>query len=646
MMLSAPAGPGSDDLVQVFREGQLRTNVMTIKRLPVILVALSVAITACWGMNQVSPSELPIASQQAGGSGVGSDNAHLQGVRGRVTNTLGDPVLGAHIFLMPGRAFSVQTPTSQWASQPLVQAISGTDGVFHLGLPGPANEEDTEIHILHAKFCDYVIRDLRIQAEDWYGLGDIRLKKGGRVLGRVTTRNGEAVSGAIVTANPTESFVASPPGRKKGRVTMTDSNGNYGLFNLDPNREFVLEVAALGLARDRRSEVRVGMGKRVRIDFRLASGLAIDGILLSSTGSALSGVAVTVTEDTRNWRGALTTRTKSDGSFHFGGLGAGNYVARAETPDHSHCPSMSVRAGTSRLILRTQRRSSVLITVLDERGTPLPDYLCNLKPVSGSDYGNAVASKKVENAKDGKSVMFGSPGMRYVAEIHALGHAKSFSDSFAFSWTERASPGVTVTMNEGGVIQGTVRDSTDKPLKGVEISTKPNSFRESQFSSMFPPPYTITKRELKTGPEGEFRLDLLYPGVYQLEMRHPEFAARIKTDVLVSVGNTTTIGDIAMDRGCLLSGIATVDGVPQGQLRVHVNAIDDDRLIREVVTDSKGRFRFRQRLAVGKYTARAARHVGMSKSDISRQYVKSLRKFEVPPQRTSYVLNINIPMID
>jgi Carboxypeptidase regulatory-like domain len=135
----------------------------------------------------------------------------------------------------------------------------------------------------------------------------------------------------------------------------------------------------------------------------------------------------------------------------------------------------------------------------------------------------------------------------------------------------------------GGEIEGVVRDTSGRPIPNVHVATLPDvAYRGWRYS----PVWIITKVNSETNEKGQYRLPRLYPGEYRLAFRHASFCDRF-VDGSVAVRGEATQRDTVLYRGCIVTGIARVDGKPAAHVRVHIAS---RTVVVECITDADGRF--------------------------------------------------------
>ena len=584
----------------------------------------------------------------------GAGESYAQGVRGIVVDESHAPVQGAKVYLMPGLGFDTMRMFKQHQQgvtfPPLAETETNERGEFRLGLKKYVENKKYELKVLHETFCDASMPNLDPQPGDWAEVGPIQLKRGVVVFGRVTTETGMPIPDATVAALDNGGIlnITPAPGRENGIMARTNASGEYELPPLDPSTSMTITARAPKFAKEEKPEVQLGAGGRVQVDFQLEPGLDIAGVTVDAQGKPVARAKITIAALSQKSRFQDTTFSDEEGNFRAVGLKGGIYALVIDADGNLSVDEKPVPAGKTDLTITLERQGRVIIHVVDQSGRPIPKFTCRLKPAfeDSNQYGMA---QHTQEGRSGKLEMTGVNPMTWVAEVHASGFAKNFSERFKIAPGQQAPPEVTVKLNLGGEIFGIVTDANGKPLKGVKVKTMPNELVENPFILMFPVPYTITRGEMTTGNNGEFRFKMLYPSTYQLKFAHPDYVSLFRKDVTVDLGQAADLGNVQLDPGCLLSGMATYEGKPCGQVKVNITAVTDDKstfpFSSEAITDNEGLFLIPKRLSPGKYTVMAARQTTKNPLLQMVEFNKSKTEFTIPKGRETFQLRIDIPKL-
>lgn len=582
-----------------------------------------------------------------------------QGIIGRLVNSQGGPVVDAEVYLMPSMT-GVDTMRMFRQFQegvmfpPVATAKTGGDGTFTLGLMHWKEDGKYEVRVVHPEYCDQRLPNIAPQPNDWWDCGNVSMKTGVAVFGRVTTETGLPVANATVAVIDASGMLnfAPTPGREKGLSAKTDDSGNYEIRNIDPVGVFSMNAVAENFAKDEKTELQLAGSLRHKIDFRLSPGLDIAGVVVDPKGKPVEGATVTVSALSQKSRVMEKTSTDPEGYFIVSGIKAGPYAVMIEAKGFQKIDDKPFQAGDTDLEFTFETQGRVHVTVLNKHGRPMSNYHVNIKAAfEGQEmYGNALVSQPVRGAKDGTVMIGGLNPLTYVAEIYAKDHAKNFSTRFTIVENQAEPPRVTVNMNAGGTIVGTVTDRKGKPVPGVTITTRPSGMIDNPFLAIFQIPYTITKRTGKTNKKGRFRFALLNPGKYQLKITSDDYCAIYVQNIQVELNQVSEHHGIKITRGCSVSGITKVNGKPTGQVKVSISSVttksNSTPFSAEAVSDNEGRFLLNKRLKPGKYKVMAAEQVQSNPLLMMVQFSKSSQEIVIPLGSEHRVIDVNINKID
>jgi hypothetical protein len=578
-----------------------------------------------------------------------------QGVTGRLVSQSGVPVAGALLYLLPAptdkTALRMLTQHQQGVLvPPIAKATSSVDGSFALGVRKWREGDKYVVCITHPDFCDHRLPNIASQPNDWWDCGNVTLGTGATVFGCVTNEDGLPVSGATVLIVDGSGMAGFPPtpGRERGLLTQTDPSGNYEIRIVTPDRLFAISAEAENYAMRQTNDFRLAASVRHEADFQLVPGVEVAGTVIDPEGKALQGAAVTLAAMTVKADVKDKRFTDKDGGFFVSNLRPGPYSVTIEAEGYVKFEAKPIHVPVKDLEFTLERQGGIQITVLGKNNRPLSKYHVNIKVAFPGQavFGKVVSSTEIGRAKAGSAMVGGVDPGTYVAEVFAKGHAKGFSERFTMAEGKTGFPQLTVKLNTGGSIVGTVSDTDGNPLPGVTLTTRPSGMIDNPLLAILQAPSTITRREGKTGEGGGFRLGLLNPGKYQLKITSEEHCAAYVHGIDVVLGQESEVHDIVMLRGCVVSGIAKVNGVATAQVAVSVNSIANrDNLApfsAEAVSDNEGRFLLTKRLRPGKYEVSVAEQVQGNPLLKILQLSKSKREFVIPTGAEHHVLEVNL----
>ena len=583
-----------------------------------------------------------------------------QGVKGVVADPQGYPLANATVYLMPAlgsNAFDLLEKKRQGMRfLPVAQTHTRRDGRFALGLEWRGENHRFEIRIVHDSFCERSLPSLQVQERDWYNAGTIRLKRGTAVRGRVTTKaGGFPIADALITiSNPNGVLrLAGTPGQTEGLTAHTGADGRYRIPNVDPRKSYRVSAVAADFARQQHSNVTLDPHGDSQVDFQLGRGWQITGLVTGPAGEPLSHAKVTAHALTQKSPQTEETRADDHGRFVLMGLDQGSFTVIAEAYGYIRGEDAPIPAGKRDLHIVLEKQGMVIVQAFDKHGRPLHDYTIHLRTwFEGSPMpGHTKVYKHVRGTQNGVATLDGLDPMDYVVEVQAKDHAKAFSPPFRIVASPRTTPRVTVRLGEGGVLAGVVLDERGNPLPGVAIQTLPNQFVDNIFIRMLGAqiPHRITKTKVVTNEQGEFRIPLLNDGKYQLQFTYRDYTNLFTKGHEVWTGQTSALGTIRMVRGALVDGIARLNGVARGQIKITVtrvastNAEESPPFTCETVSGNNGHFVLPKQLPPGKYQVRGADLLADVFTQMI-QFQKSLVKFGIGKGQIRHQLQVRIPV--
>jgi len=588
------------------------------------------------------PSQ-PARTEVNGSELVGSGDQFEQGVTGRIIDPMGVPVVGAEIMLVVSPHSDIMTAITRHQKGikdvPVAIGESSATGEFAVGVAAPGGKV-YDVWILHPRWSDHQLRGIRIQDADWYDTKDVTLQPGAVVYGNVTDElTGAAVAEArvLIQSNSQLNNMVSLPGREDGIYAYTDANGFYRVENA-PAGLANLSVDDPRYARVVQAGVNLAQEQETRQDFSMALGYTIAGIVVDEAAQPVSGATVRAVSLSVKQPQSETAVTDSRGQFQIPGLRDGAFQVSVEAKNYQpfkESPILSATADSLELVV--ERKNGLGVRVTADNNQRINNYrlrvlrwfpannTMGLAPdippqrIRASDLDNGIARV------DG--INFG----HYVLEVQAAKFAKSFSEPFELK-PGMDDPIVDVVVNAGATLVGQVMDSAGKPVVGATISTETDGqidLGEDGLGAIFgglvkAAPKRIATVEAKTNAQGTYQIDNLPYGAYQLRATHPEYVGGVQSGIQLDGPGQFTAPVLTLDKGCVVSGLAGVNGVPIGQVKVRIstpapqpvpgqpqvamtNEEMQKRFSTTAVTLNDGTWRFLKRVPPGTYEIMAER---------------------------------------
>lgn len=578
--------------------------------------------------------EAPARTEDTGNSG--ADNA--QGIRGRIIDLNNLPVANADIYLVESIQANAALFFDKWQSgqrfTPVASTFSKEDGTFELGVARLG--QTYELRILSKDHADGVVPNVKILAEDWYDAGDIRLGFGIPLRGNVTSgMTGGALEGATITLAAGDGMdrMYSIPGRESGRTATTDAKGFYEFAHIKPGY-YSLEAVAEGHAQLLKSRQNLEQGREHEINLELAAGLRLAGTVVDPEGQPVEGADVTVTSMSAKAVYNKSTRTDTAGRFEFIGVSDAPYKIRVKAGQYQPREVKPILGGNEDVRIPLETKAAVRIQVTDANGRAVTRYrMLVLRTFEkGNQLGKVPGMRPVNvnnrKIKNGEFVFQGLDQGKFIAQITPLKNgpkfAKAFSAPFNITGGEEK-PLVKIKVSEGAKIIGQVVDANGAPVAGATVQSNLSGIMEDipVFGALAAAqPKRITKSKAKTDGNGMFSMGQMSAGNYQFTITHSNFCTEVITGVAIPAEGETDIGVTQLAVGCILSGVATLNGQPQGQLKVVISEPTNDQQTRQpvnrnqppsrrffahAISDNQGNFRIAKRIPPGVYEIFAQR---------------------------------------
>jgi len=115
-----------------------------------------------------------------------------------------------------------------------------------------------------------------------------------------------------------------------------------------------------------------------------------------------------------------------------------------------------------------------------------------------------------------------------------------------------------VHMTRGGSLTGRIMDAySNSPLAGAEVSTIDNDYVEGEIWELFGAmePTAMTKTKVFTDADGTFKIDVVTPGVYQVQVKARGYSPLAVKDVMVVEGQATEVPQQLLIKGAVITGI-------------------------------------------------------------------------------------------
>jgi hypothetical protein len=526
-------------------------------------------------------------------------------IEGVAVDAAGTPVANVHVSVYQGNALlSGAFPGARQMLE--IQGTSKADGSFRLcDIPvGDAYVVVGE----HDEFARSETTNLRVDQDKTVSGVTLRMEAGAVVRGTVTVAGGGPIAGARVELHDMLQ-AAALSGRnleaEPWKVTFTDAAGRYAFIHVSAttmrvrasadNYETQTQTSSQGLDFTLKDQL---------MDFALAPGSALPGRAVDEYGNGIAGVRIEVNSLGKEPQSTASAESDGSGWFNLQGLAMVPYSLRATCKGYSDktMPKVHVTAGQIQVVM--EARGLVEGYVANAAGEPVTRfelYLMRSRPNTEPHYLNN--SRSFEDPRGYFRFDDLDPG-DYLLESRAEGYADSHSVVFAVVRGDTPSMQLRILMLKGGTLRGTVLDAEGRVVPGATVSLNPNNHVDSSISRIFKQIAPTDEREVmvRSSPDGQYVIEHVPPGTYQLSAEHKDFAPRVRNDIVViddSQGTNRPV-DLALPPGAVIAGQAVDELGPLAFCKVQINR-PEGGYMNAGTTDKNGYFTFGN-LASGDYT--------------------------------------------
>ena len=615
-----------------------------------------------------------------------------QGLRGAAVNANGRPLMGVTVYLVESASNDPMllhlVNQQPHLLAPMASAETAQDGTFAVGL-AVAQKKTYDLFLLSPRHATVRMTGLRLLPNSWHDLGDLILRTGTTIRGRVTVKGqlGMPVPQATVKVSSGGAFADAAlralPGDSGGLIANVNANGEYELKNAPSSGIVLVTALAPGFARVVKHDIELNSNGPVQVDFELSPGKTLAGDVRTSTGLAIANARIEAWPKQAN-QPPLVTFSDERGTFLLQGVRAQPHTVKATAAGFAATEQTEVTPGQAvHLTMVPQNR--IHVTALAPTGRVLRNYRVGLRRFFPKDHNAPLDAQALANGTLGSihevrdqrirldgnndyAVIHNVPDGTYVCEVQADSFAKSFSLPVRFRAAQlpETAPGrpkpqqpgsvqrIEVTVTNGCSLLGQVIDSRGAPLGGATVTTQsPGTMPDSPMLRMMDRwvPKRVTQRTQKTDDNGFFQFERMALSTYQLQIDHPEACRTFIRQIDGKQPTEKRLAPITMPHGSVITGFATSQGRIAGQIKVVLTtqqtAPADKSLRLETVTDGEGRYRFTRRIPPGSYELRAA-VVGTTSpdSEIFQQLLQLKRSstiFIVPAGQDIVEHNLNVP---
>ena len=273
---------------------------------------------------------------------------------------------------------------------------------------------------------------------------------------------------------------------------------------------------------------------------------------------------------------------------------------------------------------------SVRLRILDPDGGPVTSTRVTVmkcytvahvgRVFTGADYATRVLSPR--DFVKGVAVFDKFPAGRFAFVVESRPYPDTLSRVFSVP-DEAEAAEILVQLTRGAVLEGTVTDETGKPLADATVRTAPHPSMLEPLGFGASPLVLSTRASVRTDREGRYRIEGIAHGKYRVFATCRDHCG-VRRDVNVTEDKTIAVAAFAIPRGCVVEGVATLDGAAVAGIRITLQPDDNGVVLAEVeqvpaatdgnqravwsdvhaVTDARGTFQF-GRVPPGKWVMHA-----------------------------------------
>ena len=493
-------------------------------------------------------------------------------LKGRVVDTLGDPIEGARINAHPDFQAMMSTGRMRMRGQRQrpTWAVADADGAFLI--------EDVEPGILQISVdADSYRRQERTGVELAAGAElelEFVLEVGALVEGTVTTTDGEPIAEAWI--NVSEQHDGFFPRVGPAAAGQSGADGRYRVTGAPTGPSTVTVSTQSGRQTKKNVEIRPGTNV---VDLELERGFEISGQVVAADGSPVGGANLSVEQIMQSGgmvqfsSGTPRSVTGADGTFSLSGVTAGRYKVSASREGYAQASTepFEVSDDVSGLLLRMGQGATVRGRVLgldfDELGsTTLFAFGPGGMRQGRVDFAGEYAIDGLAAGQWQVQAQVGASGRSAMVQIEiAEGESEVVKD---------------VEFGAGFTLTGIVHD-VGQPLAGAQVSASGSSGSSGSIA---------------TGADGRFRIEGLEAGSYQV-MVMAGMGGMQHMEALELTGDHELRIEIAT--GSLSGRVRDVAGEPLEGVAVNLEKLDagdgppvpNFGFNNQAQTDSQGTFR-------------------------------------------------------
>lgn len=478
-------------------------------------------------------------------------------ITGRITDSsTSNPIAGASIDVL------INGVT-------IASALSDADGNYMITGLAPGS------YIVHAHATDYqnAVVGAIVLADQTTTVDIALVDSPGSISGRVVTQIGfNPIPGAVLALDLSGAVVST---------VLTDSDGNYVISDIAPG-VYIIQAKADGFTTITRG-VLVTANQNTVANFALVAnpGKVIGTVRDAESSAPIVGAAVKIESN-----GSIIASgfTDSDGNYELSGLAPDFYTIHASAADYASAVlGVSVLSNQSTIIDFSLNKDygSITGTITDiNSDDPIAGAIIELL------VNNALIATKISNS-DGEYLFENvAPGSATI-RVHADGYGTVLQGVVVNAHVQTRSD-VSLTANPGALTGNVRNGGNNLAISGATVELQANGL---VIASTF------------TDVQGNFALDSLPPGAYQLQISKDGFAGET-VGVIITADQTTDVDiELSADAGEVFGVVKSEDSLDP-IMGATVTLTSNGSTVAFAFTDANGRYSLTG-IAPGNYTIKA-----------------------------------------
>jgi uncharacterized GH25 family protein len=479
-------------------------------------------------------------------------------LQGLVTDRAGNPLEGVEVFVEEsGGGGMMMTFAPMGSSEEPPETVTDPSGWFDLS--DLSTDARISLRFARSGYVDKSLSQLQFPHPEPV---EVALQPASDVSGLVLDPAGEPIVGARVTM--TRSRTVEMGGNVMQMMMAqsddTDSEGRFLFEDQEPGTISLTAVAS-GFREAKLDGVEVPEGQDVEdIELPLEGGAVLVGTVRFPDGRPAVEAAVgPVAEGNERFMRLNATAADGDGNYRLEGLAPGTMSIEATHDDYPRVVrDVELKEGIHSLDFDFTGGVEVSGRVSDTEGRPVPNAMVRLLP-AGRYWGGPEA----ESGHDGRFTMPGVQDGDYRLLAQAEGYAGSDTEQ-AVSVAGQPVQELEVVLDPGATIVGRVLGLDPQQFREVSVRAEGGTFRGFEGVGV--------------DFEGNFRLDHLGPGSYNVVAELGDSGRRASERVELASGTPETRVDLQFGAGLTLSGTATQGGKPVIGANVYAEGQDVEHL--------------------------------------------------------------------